>query len=259
MTKEITRKIMIILILFTILITSLTIKSFAADYTCTLTIEADKTKILAGESVTLSIKVSNINAGAGIAIFNTTLEYDANVFDVALKADNEGAWTNTKIENSLTFTKGDYEATTKDQEIGKVVLTAKKDVNIGEQKITFKKNEFSEATTFSVPDITKTIEIVKDESGGDNNQGGNNTGGNNNNTGNNNQSNNTTGGNIVNPPSGGNTTNPPSGGTGNTSSVDSGKSNIKLPKTGVQDYLVGAIVVVTIVATVFYIKYKRSY
>lgn len=256
MTKKITKKIMIILILFTVLIASINIKSFAADYTCTLTVEADKTKIKAGESVTLSIKVSNINAGVGIAIFNTTLEYDANVFDVALKADDAGAWTNTKIENSLTFTKADYEATTKDQEIGKVVLTAKKDVNVGEQKITFKKNEFSEATTFSVPDITKTVEIVKETTGGDDNNPGNkpdeqNPG----------DTNKPSGGNPTTPPTGGNT-NKPSGsgtGTGNSGSIDTGKSNMTLPKTGVQSYLIGAIVVGTIIATVFYIKYKRSY
>ena len=267
MTKKITKKIMIILILFTVLIASINIKSFAADYTCTLTVEADKTKIKAGESVTLSIKVSNINAGVGIAIFNTTLEYDANVFDVALKADDAGAWTNTKIENSLTFTKADYEATTKDQEIGKVVLTAKKDVELGKQTITFKKNEFSDETTFSVPDITKTIEIVKESTGGnepDPEKPGNNTSGGNTNTpgGNTNTSGgntNTPSGGSTNKPSGGSTNKPSGSGTGSSDSINTGKSDTTLPKTGAQEYLIGAIVVAVIVAIGFYIKYKRAY
>lgn len=269
MTREMTRKIMIIFILFAVLISVANIKSFAAEenYTCTLTIDSDKTKIAAGESVTFSIKVSDINAGNGIAIFNTTLEYDANVFDIKLKPDDAEAWTNTKVENSLTFTKADYESTTQDQEIGKVELTAKQDVELGEQKITFKKNEFSDETTFSVPDITKTIEIVKESTGGnepDPEKPGNNTSGGNTNTpgGNTNTSGgntNTPSGGSTNKPSGGSTNKPSGSGTGSSGSINTGKSDTTLPKTGAQEYLIGAIVVAVIVAIGFYIKYKRAY
>lgn len=100
MTRERMRKIMIIFILFAVLISGASIKSFAAEeeYTCTLTIDPDKTKIAAGESVTFSIKVSDINAGNGIAIFNTTLEYDTNVFDIKLKPDDAGVWTIAKLK-----------------------------------------------------------------------------------------------------------------------------------------------------------------
>lgn len=263
MTKEMIRKIMIIFILFAVLISLVSIKSFAAEeeYTCTLTIDSDKTKIAAGESVTFSIKVSDINAGDGIAIFNTTLEYDANVFDIKLKPDDAEVWTNAKVENSLTFTKADYEATTQDQEIGKVELTAKQDVELGKQTITFKKNEFSDKTVFSVADITKTIEIVKESTGGNNpdpENPGNNTSGGNTNTPSGGNTNTPSGGNT-NTPSGGSTNKPSGSGTGSSGSINSGKSDTTLPKTGVQEYLIGAIVVAVIVAIGFYIKYKRAY
>ena len=263
MSKEMIRKIMIIFILFAVLISLVSIKSFAAEeeYTCTLTIDSDKTKIAAGESVTFSIKVSDINAGDGIAIFNTTLEYDANVFDIKLKPDDAEVWTNAKVENSLTFTKADYEATTQDQEIGKVELTAKQDVELGKQTITFKKNEFSDKTVFSVADITKTIEIVKESTGGNNpdpENPGNNTSGGNTNTPSGGNTNTPSGGNT-NTPSGGSTNKPSGSGTGSSGSINSGKSDTTLPKTGVQEYLIGAIVVAVIVAIGFYIKYKRAY
>lgn len=249
--------------MFAVLISLVSIKSFAAEeeYTCTLTIDSDKTKIAAGESVTFSIKVSDINAGDGIAIFNTTLEYDANVFDIKLKPDDAEVWTNAKVENSLTFTKADYEATTQDQEIGKVELTAKQDVELGKQTITFKKNEFSDKTVFSVADITKTIEIVKESTGGNNpdpENPGNNTSGGNTNTPSGGNTNTPSGGNT-NTPSGGSTNKPSGSGTGSSGSINSGKSDTTLPKTGVQEYLIGAIVVAVIVAIGFYIKYKRAY
>lgn len=260
MTKEIIKKIIIIFILFAILIAGIGVKSFAVDYTCTLTVTPDKTEIEAGESVTLSIQVSNINAGDGIAIFNTTLEYDADVFDLKAQSDSAGAWTSTVIENSLTFTKADYEATSEDQEIGKVILTAKEDATLGEQTIAFTNNEFSDATTFSVADVSTTVEIVEGTNGGN----GNNTSGGNTNTPSGNT--NTPSGNT-NIPSG--NTNTPSGNVNsgnsfvnysNSGVVNSGKSNNILPKTGfVQDCLIGAIIVVAIVAVGFYIKYRRAY
>lgn len=255
MTKEIIKKIIIIFILSAILIAGIGVKSFAVDYTCTLTVTPDKTEIKAGESVTLSIQVSDINAGDGIAIFNTTLEYDADVFDLKAQSDSAGIWTSTVIENSLTFTKADYEATSEDQEIGKVILTAKEDATLGEQTITFTNNEFSEATTFSVADVSTTVEIVEGTNGG--NDDGNNTSGGNTNT----PSGNT------NTPSG--NTNTPSGnvngGNGsrnysNSGVINSGTSNNILPKTGfVQDCLIGAIIVAVIVAVGFYIKYRKAY
>lgn len=252
MTREMMRKIMIIFILFAVLISGANIKSFAAEdnYTCTLTIDSDKTKIAAGESVTFSIKVSDINAGNGIAMFTTTVEYDTNVFDIKVQSTDNGVWTVVaNIEGSITFSTSNYETTTQDNEIGKVILTAKQGVEIGEQTVIFKKNDFSDKNTFTVPDITKTIEIIEEGNNPDPEKPGNNTSGGNTNT--------PSGGNT-NKPSGG-STNKPSVSVTNSGYINSGKSNTTLPKTGVQEYLIGAIVVAVIVAICFYIKYKRAY
>ncbi len=272
MTKEMIRKIQIVFIIFAILITGMISNVFAAEeiYTCTLTVEPDKTQIKAGETVTLSVKVSDINAGNGIAIFNTIFEYDSNVFDLKAQADSNGNWTSTVLENSITFTKANYEATSENQEIGKIVLTAKDDATLGKQTVTLTKNEFSDSKTFSVEDVSTTIEIVENteepdnpEEPGDNENttGGNNTntpsGGNNTNT--------PTGGNNTNTPSGGNNTGKPSGGNSsvnysNSGIVNSGKSENSLPKTGtLQNLLIGGIVVAIVISVGFYIKYKRAY
>lgn len=278
MTKEIIRKIEIILIIFAILITGVSIRSLAAEnnYTCTLTVKPDKTQIKAGESVTLSVNVSDIDAGDGIAIFNTTLEYDANIFDLKAQSDSAGNWTSTVLENSITFTKANYEATSEDQEIGKVILTAKQDATLGEKTIAFTKNEFSNTSTFSVADVSTTIEIVED-TGDDNPDDPNNPDdpsnpGDDNNPNDPDDNNNTVGGNNNtssggnnNTPSGGNNTGKPSGGSNsvNYSSsgvVNSGKSDNILPKTGtLQNCLISAIVIAVMVAICFYIKYRRAY
>ena len=175
MTKKMIRKMQIVLIIFVIIIAGIGVKSLAADYTLTLTLDADKAEIKAGETVTLSIKVSNIQAGEGIAIYNTIVEYDESVFDLKVQSDSAGAWTTTLIENSLTLTKANYEATSKDQEIGKILLTAKSGATLGKQTIKLTNNEFSDATSFSVSDVSKTVEKVSGNVAGNNTTGGNNT------------------------------------------------------------------------------------
>ncbi len=268
MTKEMIKKIQIVFIVFVILMMGIIGKVFATEeYTCTLTVEPDKTQIKAGEEVTLSVKVSNINAGNGIAIFNTILEYDADIFDLKVQADSKGNWTSTALENSITFTKANYEATTEDQEIGRIILTAKQDATIGKQTISLTKNEFSDSTTFSVEDVSTTIEIVENteqpdnpdnpDNPGDSDDNQNTTGGNNTNT--------PSGGNNTNTPSGGNNTGRPSGGNSsvnysNSGIVNSGKSENVLPKTGtLQNILIGVIFIAIVVSITFYIKYKRTY
>ena len=119
------KKIITIVFAFVMTISIMKIDTFASDYTCTLSIELSKSQIKVGESVVLSIRVSNINAGEGIAIYNSIIEYDNEIFDISINADEENKWIPSLIENSITFTKANYEATDEDQEIGKIILTAK--------------------------------------------------------------------------------------------------------------------------------------
>ena len=236
------RKILLLLVIFIICIGMLGIKSLAADdYTCTLELVPDKKEIQVGESVTFAINVSNIEAGSGIAIYNGVIDVDTNIFDLEVKPDDDNIWGVTLIEDSLTITKSNYESTNEDQTIGKIILTAKENIELGVQTLTLKSNEFSTDTeSFTIGDVSANVTIVKDNAGDQNNT---NTGGNSSSGGNNT---NISGNNI---PSNSIVPNSP----------NSQNAGLTLPKTGlVGDFLIIGIIVGVVAGIVTYIKYKRA-
>lgn len=236
------KKIILMLAIFVIFIGTIGIKSLAADdYTCTLTLTPDKEELQVGESVTLTMNVSNIEAGSGIAIYNGVIDVNTDVFDVQVQSDNNNVWGVTLIEDSLTITKSDYETTSEDQAIGKIILTVKEGAELGEQTIALKSNEFSTDTeSFTIEDVSAEVTIV--ENGGGN------------------QNNTNTGGNSS---SGGNNTNISGNNISSNSVVpnnpNSQNSGLTLPKTGlVGDFLIIGIIVGVVAGIVTYIKYKRA-
>lgn len=236
------KKIILMLAIFVIFIGTIGIKSLAADdYTCTLTLTPDKEELQVGESVILTMNVSNIEAGSGIAIYNGVIDVNTDVFDVQVQSDNNNVWGVTLIEDSLTITKSDYETTSEDQAIGKIILTVKEGAELGEQTIALKSNEFSTDTeSFTIEDVSAEVTIV--ENGGGN------------------QNNTNTGGNSS---SGGNNTNISGNNISSNSVVpnnpNSQNSGLTLPKTGlVGDFLIIGIIVGVVAGIITYIKYKRA-
>ena len=231
------KKIILMLAIFVIFIGTIGIKSLAADdYTCTLTLTPDKKELQVGESVILTMKVSDIEAGSGIAIYNGVIDVNTDIFDVEVKPDDDNVWGATLIEDSLTITKSDYETTSEDQVIGKIILTVKEGAELGEQTVTLRSNEFSSDTeSFTIKDVSTDIKIVdksNTNTGGNSSSGGDNT-----NTSGNNISSNS----VV-------PTNP-----------NSQNGGLTLPKTGlVGDFLIIGIIIGVIAGIVTYIKYKRA-
>lgn len=134
------------------------------NYTCDLKIVGDKSKVLVGETVTYEIKAENIQAGAGIVMFESLINYDENTFDCQVENDKDGIWSRTgMIEHYLTMTKSDLEPTSKNQTIARVKLTVKQDATEGNKVIEFKKNKFTadDGKSFSVIDETINIEVSK--------------------------------------------------------------------------------------------------
>lgn len=237
------KKIILMLAIFVIFIGTIGIKSLAADdYTCTLTLTPDKEELQVGESVTLTMNVSNIEAGSGIAIYNGVIDVNTDVFDVQVQSDNNNVWGVTLIEDSLTITKSDYETTSEDQDIGKIILTVKEGAELGKQTIALKSNEFSSDTeSFTIGDVSTEVTIVENGGGGD-------------------QNNTNTGGNSS---SGGNNTNISGNNISSNSVVpnnpNSQNSGLTLPKTGlVGDFLIIGIIVGVVAGIITYIKYKRA-
>lgn len=271
-------KVKSLLILLIVMLLIMTGTSMAADYTCKVSLFANTStsEVKKGESVTLLVKVTEIQAEGGIASLNAELEYDADVFDCDVTGADE--WGNANFfENVLFVSRKDYTTSSKDQTVAKIVLTAKADASVGKQTIKLKGMEFSTGTeTFSVDDVSCNITVVEDKGNNDDdNQGDTNTNkpsGGNNSAG----DGNTNGGNSSQKPSGSTNGGGTSGtGTGSGTSTSTPKkstsggststianvssSNNSIPKTGITDVLIVGVIIGIIVAVIFYIKYKRAY
>lgn len=273
-------KIKSLLILLIVMLLIMTGTSMAADYTCKVSLFANTStsEVKKGESVTLLVKVTEIQAEGGIASLNAELEYDADVFDCEVTGADE--WGNANFfENVLFVSRKDYTTSSKDQTVAKIVLTAKADASVGKQTIKLKGMEFSTGTeTFSVNDVSCTITVVEDKGNNDDNKpddnkpddtntnkpsGDNNPGGDGNSSQKPSGSGSTNGGSTSGTGTGnGTSTSTPKKSTsgGSTSTIANvSSSNNSIPKTGITDVLIVGAIIGIIVAVIFYIKYKRAY
>lgn len=272
-------KITSLLVLLMVMLVVMTGTSMAADdYTCKVSLLANTSEIKSGESVTLLVKVTDIQAGEGIASLNAELEYDEDVFDCEVSGGDE--WDKTSfIEGALFLNRQDFIANSKDQTVAKIVLTAKSDVAEGNQIVRLKGMEFSTGSeTFSVDDVSCTI-VIKEDNKGNNDTPGNTSDGNTsggNTAGEGNTGGSTSGGNSSGSGSGsGSSSGGSTSGSGNGASSSTPKttskggststianvssSNNSIPKTGITDILIVGAIIATIVSVIFYIKYKRAY
>lgn len=264
-------KIKSLLIVFIILVLIMAGTSIAADYTCKVSLLADSSEVKKGESVTILLKASDIEAGEGIVSLNAQLEYDADVFECEVSETEE--WDKTSFfENTLFVTRKDLVASSKEQTLARIKLTAKSDTKVGNQSIKIKRMEFAtDSETFSVDDVSCTIKVSEstgnkpgntntDDPFGNMNNTNKPSGNDNNASGGGNKigSGNSSGGSSSN----GSTKDTPkrntnAGGTSTIANVSS--SNNSIPKTGVTDVLIIGAIIGAVVSVICYIKYKRAY
>lgn len=245
----------LVILLCIMIIVSITGTSIAADYSCKVELIGNKTELKQGDSVTILVKATNIQAGEGIASFSTMLDYDANIFECTVSGDDEGNWQKQGfIENSLTMTRSDLLANSNDQTIAKIVLTAKSDAPSGKQTFKLTEMEFSTGEeTFSVADVSNDITITDGNGSGN---GSENVDKNTNTESNNINTSNSVGGNST----GGASNKLPSGsGTSTNGKTEYTTANSIIPKTGVTNLFVVGAVIGTIVAIMSYIRYKKTY
>lgn len=252
-------KILVVLLLIT-LIVSIAGTSRAADYTCKVTLAANNNgEVKQGESITLLVKVTDIEAGEGIASFNAMLEYDSDVFECTVSGDDDGEWQRQGlVENSLSMTRSDLLANSSDQTVAKIVLKAKEDASVGRQTFKLSKIEFSTGDeTFSIDDVSASITVAETTSGGNGENNNNNNGSNGSGTSGN-GSNGGTSGETGTTGSGSGSSGSSSTSTGSSSIANSSSANSSIPKTGVTDVLIVGAILGTIATVIFYIKYKRA-
>ena len=105
--------------------------------------KANKTSLKAGETVTISLSVNDIDAGdAGINTVEGKFKYDSNVFEEVKKSDftSSNGWSLT-YNDEETAQKGKLlgvvlqSGTKKNQEIGKVKLKVKSKVKVSQTTI----------------------------------------------------------------------------------------------------------------------------
>lgn len=138
---------------------------FAEGESCTIKLSADSTTVKKGETITVTIKATNINAGTGIMGFAGELVYDSSDFDVEVtKTSQWSTPTCVAKDGSVTIQtqKSDLTPVTTDQELVKISLTAKSDATEDTKKIKLSNIEMTMETTpntFKVSDVTASIKV----------------------------------------------------------------------------------------------------
>lgn len=233
------KRIIILLIVVSILSMSFCVKATTGDkYDIALT--ADSTTLKAGDTVTLSLKVDNINIQSGekgIGAYEGTIIYDSNIFEGIKMNSNEDWDTPTLNEGRFTSVRSDGLCTSQTQEIASITLKVKDNATSVNTKIQIKDFEASNGEeNISTENKEITLKIEAKQAPNEDNKG--------------------------------NTTDKDTNNGNNTKlDVDNKNTTInkntstqnKLPYTGVSETL-GIFIIILITAGIFsYIKYKRTY
>ena len=223
-----------IVLVMIILIIGMSISVYAAP-AVTVNLTTTATELTPGEEVEVAFSIASITGmESGLETIQGTLEYDTNVFETITKSSvkDMNEWS-ISINPATNIFAGTNDTKATSGGIFTITLKVKEGVT-------------AKSTTVSIKDI-KTTDSLNDDAKVDiakvsvtiGNANG--TGSNNNIVGN------TTGNNVNNV--GSNVT--------NTNKADNTISATKLPKTGIAPYVIIALVVVAVIATISIIRYKN--
>ena len=135
----------------------------ANNYTCNVTIEGSKTELKAGEIAEFQIKATDIDAGNGIVMFETSLDYDSDMFECTISGDDSGTWNKlSNMENYVTMSRSDLTPNDENQTIAKITIKAKDNITAGEQEIALTGMKFTadNEKSFTVPDEVIKIQVI---------------------------------------------------------------------------------------------------
>ena len=266
--KQFKKSLLILFIAIFIIMQCFIVK--AADATMDVGLSSTTTTVSKGEEVTVMVGISNVNVGDGINTFQATLSYDTDVFtSVDIQGIND--WTKQTYNSSkgifiLTYSNM---LTSTEQGIAKITFKVKEDTTKTSGKITLSGIEAANPDVKVTPDDTSITIKIGTTNNSNNNTTDNNTT-NNNTTNDNTTNNNTTNNNTTN----NNTTNNNTNNSGSTNTNNSNSSNVNnqntsgtntntstssssLPKTGIEQWIIVAILAVGIIAVVSYLQYRK--
>ena len=259
--KRIKLAVMITIIL--VIFAMITPKSYAADESFELQLEASSTTLHPGDSFSVNIMIDNMNITSGdqgIGAYQAKIIYDANALELVGVTAATG-WEAFENEGNMVVNTSSGEVVTERTHTATINFKVLDNVSLGDTTISLESIQGSSGTT--TIDGTGIAEVVSIEEETTNPPiDDNNPSDDNNNPS---DDNNNPPVDDNNPSDDDNT--PPAdnnGGTTNTNqigtsnSAQSTTSNKVLPYAGIRNILMIAIGAAIIVAVVFYIKYKRA-
>ena len=130
---------------------------------CELLITEDKEYIAAGETITLELKATQINAATGITMFETLLNYDSDMFECEIIDDENIEWQKIGfVDKYCTMARNDLTPSTEDQVIAKIAIKAKENIEPGQYTFGLSQIKFTldDDQSFYVPDENKVINVL---------------------------------------------------------------------------------------------------
>ena len=259
--KRIKLAVMITIIL--VIFAMITPKSYAADESFELQLEASSTTLHPGDSFSVNIMIDNMNITSGdqgIGAYQAKIIYDANALELVGVTAATG-WEAFENEGNMVVNTSSGEVVTERTHTATINFKVLDNVTLGDTTISLESIQGSSGTTtidgtgiaevVSIEEETTNPPIDDNNPSDDNNNppaDDNNPSDDNNNPSDDDNT----------PPAdnNGGTTNTNQIGTSN--SAQSTTSNKVLPYAGIRNILMIAIGAAIIVAVVFYIKYKRA-
>ena len=235
-------KTLISIMTIVMLIAINTIALADTNYAVSMSLTSDS-KLKEGDTVTVNVNLTNINAGNGIDALTAQLDYDTNVFETVTTSDIKSAtsWTPTFASQTNKMTALKNEKVKTSETVFSITLKVKSSISVDSTKVTLKNIVVSGGIVanggtgdINVNDISVTISKAKATES---------------------TTENTTKNDEITISKNENKTTGSK--TKNTVAKDNTTAKKTLPKTGLQEYGVIAIVVVAIVGTFSYFVYKR--
>ena len=135
------RKHMIILFLALIIMACLNVSVYATGESFVVKLVAENKKLKAGDTVSVTLKLSDFENITGIYAFSTTIDYDTNVFEEL----DEDSFTALNSWSAPTYNKATKElvmdsskAVSKEEDIVKIEFKVKSNVNVDKSNIEVK-------------------------------------------------------------------------------------------------------------------------
>ena len=115
----------IILIIFLIVFSLSAVYAESEQYSCVVRMAQNKTDIKSGETVIITLKITNIDVEDGINAFDGVIKYDENIFNVSLEKTENWSTPEEISGGHITVSTLGQEYVKTNQEVVKILLTAK--------------------------------------------------------------------------------------------------------------------------------------